>query len=107
MVEHAVWIDQILRIEYSAAVIALISTGRDVVAVWTFSFHEPVRQKALVIFAVRKDDVLFEDISVLVKGPVEFLDELLVNRTLRASIVVELDVEASNAAGEDSVILVG
>ena len=107
MVEDAVWIDQILRVEYSAAIVTLVATSGDVVAVGAFSFYEPVWQEALVVLAVRQDDVLFEDISVPVYGPVEFLDELLVNRTLRASIVVELDVEASNAAGEDSVILVG
>ena len=107
MVEDAVWIDQILRVEYSAAVVALVSSGGDVVAVWTFSFYEPVGQEALVVFAVWQDNVLFEDISVLVEGAIEFLDELLVNRTFCSCVVVELNVELLDAAGEDSMILVG
>ena len=107
MVEDAVWINQVLRVEYSAAVVALVSTGRDVVAVWTFSFYEPVWQEALVVFAVWQDDVLFEDVSVLVKGPVEFLNELLVNGAFCSCVVVELDVELFDAASEYSMILAG
>jgi hypothetical protein len=106
VVEHAVWVDQVFRVEYSAAVIALISTGGDVVAVWTFSFYETVWQEAFVVLTVWEDDVLFEDVSVLVQGLVEFLDELLVDRALGASIVVELDMEGFDAAGEDPVVLV-
>jgi len=107
VVEYAVWIDQILRVEYSAAVVALVPAGRDVVAVWTFSLYKPIRQEALVIFTVRQDDVLFEDISVLVEGAIEFLDELLVDRALGAGVIVKLDVEAFDAVSEDAMILVG
>ena len=107
MVEYAVWIDQILRVEYSAAVVALVSAGGGVVAVWTFSFYEPVWQEALVVFAVWQNDVLFEDISVLVEGAIEFLDELFVNRAFCSCVVVELYVELFDAVREDSVILVG
>jgi len=107
VVEDAVWIDQILRVEYSAAVVALVSSGGDVVAVWAFSFYEPVGQEALVVFAVWQDNVLFEDISVLVEGAIEFLDELLVDRALGAGVIVKLDVEAFDAVSEDAMILVG
>ena len=107
MVEDAVWIDQVLRVEYSAAVVALVSPGGDVVAVWTFSLHESVWEEPLVVLTIWQDYVLFEDVSVLVQGPVEFLDELLVDWALGAGVVVELYVELFDAAGENSVILVG
>jgi len=77
------------------------------VAVWAFSFDEPVRQEALVVLAVWQDDVLFEDESVLVEGAIEFLDELLVNGAFCSCVVVELDVEPFDAASKDSMILVG
>jgi len=107
MVEHTVWIDQILRIEYSTAVVALVSPSGNVVAIRAFAFYEPVRQEAFVVLAIREDNILFENIPVLVQDPIEFLDEPLVNRTLCPSIIVELDVESFDAACEDSVILVG
>jgi len=106
VVEYAIWIDQILRVEYSAAIVTLIATSGDVVAVGAFSFYEPVGQETLVIFTIRQNDVLFEHVSILVQGPVEFPDELLVNRAFCSCVVVELDVELFDAARKDSVILV-
>ena len=94
MVEHTVWIDQILRVQDSAAIVALVSPGRDVMAVGTFPFYKPVRKEALVVLTIRQDDVLFEDISVLVQRSIEFLNELLVDRTLRTSVIIKLNVNA-------------
>ena len=66
MVEHAVWVDEVFRIEYSAAVVALVSPGGNVMAVWAFALYESIGEEALVILTIREDDVLLEDVSVLI-----------------------------------------
>jgi hypothetical protein len=107
VVEYAVWVDEIFRVEYSSAVVALISTCWNVMTVGAFTLNKPIWQESLIVLAVWENDVLSENVSILVQSPVEFLDELLVNRALSPSVVVELDAELFDALSEDSMILVG
>jgi hypothetical protein len=75
--------------------------------VGAFTLNKPIWQESLIVLAVWENDVLSENVSILVQSPVEFLDELLVNRALSPSVVVELDAELFDALSEDSMILVG
>ena len=107
MIEGAARVDEILRVQDSSAVIALVATRVGVVAVRAFAFDETVGEEAFVVETVELGYLLAVYVAVLLNFEVEVSDELFVDSAFGSSIVVELNLEGFEKLDDESVVLVG
>ncbi len=107
VIEGAAWVDEVLRVEDPAAIIALVSARLWVVAVGAFAFDETVGEKAFVAEAVELGYLLAVDEPVLLDFEVKLADELFVDSALGSSVIVEFYLESFEKVDDESVVLVG
>jgi hypothetical protein len=106
VIEGAAWVDEVLRVEDPAAIIALVSARVGVVAVGAFAFDEAVWEEAFVVETVELGYLLAVHVAVLLDFEVEVSDELFVDSALGSSIVVEIYLESFEKLDDESVVLV-
>ena len=107
VVEGAARVDEVLRVEDSATIVALIAAGIEVVTVRTFTFDETVRKKSFILETVELRYLLAVNVAILFHFKVEVADELFVDRAFSSCIVVKLYLESLEEVDDELVILVG
>ena len=107
VIEGAAWVDEVLRVEDSSAIIALVPARAEVVAVGAFAFDEAVWKEAFVVETVELGYLLAVHVTVLLDSEVEVSNELFVDSALSSSIVVEIYLESFEKVDDESVVLVG
>jgi hypothetical protein len=84
----------------------LVSTRFFASTVWAFAFHEPVRQKALVMRAVKHLCLLLENVTVLLDFKQDFLNKFFMHRAFSAGVIVKGSVPSAKKFGYADVIAV-
>ena len=107
VIEGAAWVDEVLRVEHPATIIALVASRVGVVAVGAFAFDEAVRKKAFVVETVELGYLLAVHVAVLLDFEVEVSDELFVDWAFCPSIVVEFYLEGFEKLYDEFVVFVG
>jgi len=107
VIEGAAWVDEVLRVEDSSAIIALVPARAEVVAVGAFAFDEAVWKEAFVVETVELGYLLAVHVTVLLDSEVEVSNELFVDSAFSSSIVVELNLESLEKVDDEFVVFVG
>src|SRR5712664_4897509 len=107
VIEGAARVDEVLRVEDPATIIALVPARVGVVTVGAFAFDEAVWKEPFVVEAVELGYLLAVHIAVFLDFEVEVSDELFVDWALGSSVVVELYLESFEKMDDELVVLVG
>src|SRR5712664_1516177 len=107
VIEGAPRVDEVLRVEDPATIIALVTSRVGVVTVGAFAFDEAVWKEPFVVKAVELGYLLAVHVAVLLDFEVEVSDELFVDWAFSSRIVVELDLESFEKLDDEFVVLVG
>ncbi|SRR6266508_2071044 len=107
VIEGALRVDEVFRVEDSTTIVALVSPGVGVVAVGAFAFDEAVRKETFVVEAVELGYLLTVYEPVLLNFEIEVSDEFFVDLALGSCIVVELNLEGFEKLDDESVVFVG
>src|SRR6267378_2483219 len=107
VIEGAARVDEVLRVEDPAAIIALVASRVEIVTVGAFALDEAVRKEPFVVETVELGYLLAVYVAVLLDFEVEVSDELLVDSALGSSVVVELNLEGFEKLDDEFVVFVG
>jgi hypothetical protein len=107
VIEGAARVDEVLRVEDPATIIALVAARVGVVTVGAFAFDETVWKEPFVVKAVELGYLLAVYVAVLLDFEVEVSDELFVDSALGSRIVVEIYLESLEKLDDEFVVLVG
>ena len=107
MIEGTARVDEVLRVQDPAAIVALVSSCIGVVAVGAFAFDEAVWKETFVVETVELGYLLTVYVAVLFDFEVEVSDELFVDWALGSSIIVEFYLESLEEMDDEFVVLVG
>jgi hypothetical protein len=107
VIEGAARVDEVLRVEDPATIIALVSARVGVVAVGAFAFDEAVWKETFVVKTVKLSNLLAVYVAVLLDFEVKVSDKLFVDSALGPSIVIELNLEGFEKLDDESVVFVG
>ena len=86
-------VDEILRVEHLATLIALITTGSLITTMRTSSFDITVSEELLCLFVIRLFELIFDDVAIVVKIIEDCLSVFYLGWMSGSSKMIKADVE--------------